>query len=477
MVSVISIYLTSRLLKCNKSNTHIMSSRLERCPVEVINAIVESIELHDLKTIYNLRLASRTLAAKTSPSHRFQTSFKSKHVQLKEQTLSPFSQEIQAGGLRCLIQNLTLSGFASCDKPRRTRTWKDKMLSSRQRNISLISHAFDALAKNGPTGKLESLSLVVTVSPDLQHRHQPTRAHVSYDWRPVWIAAVDTFLTAIPSLAGSQIQIESLTIFNSPEQQRCSLPCDVLSNFNWNTPGLPKSLSSIQSLSISLSNRVFKTDEFADDDASGLNPDNNNSHLHQDLSTARDERNFTGLAHLLHLLPHLKKLDWHYFRLRGDLQHLLPHSPLRHHELLLHHITSLPTLPSLTHCTLWGIHARETDLLAFLKRTGAAEVRLITVHLVEGTFRSVFDYCTSAEAPVTEVFFDNLSEPTAQAPKVRFFGWRLGDGEGYYYRALSRSGQYVKKPIRYDASLLGPEDSPDSREWMEWLYREFGNMH
>ncbi|KFY20160.1 hypothetical protein V491_03940 [Pseudogymnoascus sp. VKM F-3775] len=457
-----------------------MGSCLERCPAEVINAIVESIELHDIKTICNLRLACRNLAAKTFSSHRFQALFKSKHVELKEQALCHFDQGTQAGGLRCLIQNLTSSGFASGDKPRRTRTWKDKKLSSRQRNISLLSHAFDALAKNGPTGKLESLSLEVTISLDLQNRHQPKRAHASFDWRHVWMAAVDTFLTTLPALAGSRIQIESLTVFNRPEQQRCSLPCDVLANLDWDTPGLPKALSSVQALSISLSNRVFKTDEFEDEDARGVDPDDG-GHLHQDISIAQDETNFTGLANLLKLLPHLKSIDWHYFRLRGELQHLPPWSPERRHERLLQHVVELATLPSLTQCSLRGVYARETDLLAFIKRTGAAQVRLVNLHLVSGTFRSIFDYCTSAAAPVTEVYFDNLSEPTPQSPQVRFFGraWsRLGfSEEGYYCRSLAQSGKDIKRHIRYDAPLLGPEDSPALREWHAFQYREYGNAY
>ena len=456
-----------------------MGSCLERCPVEVIDAIVESIELHDLKTICNLRLTCRTLAAKTSLSHHFQAFFKLKHVELKEQALCPFAQETQAGGLRCLIQNLTLSGFASGDKPRRTRTWKDKMLSSRQRNSSLLSHAFDTLAKNGPTGRLQSLSLEVTVSPDLQHRHQPTVARASFDWRHVWMAAVETFLTAVPSLAGSRIQIEGLTIFNSPEQQRCSLPCDVLAKFDWDAPGLSKSLSSVRALSISLSNRVFETDEFGDEDGRGVDPDE--GHLYQDISIAQDESNFTGLANLLQLLPQLKSIDWHYFRLRGELQHLSPHSPERRPERLLQHIVELDTLPALTHCSLRGVCARETDLLAFIKRTRVAEVRLINVHLVSGTFTSIFDHCTSAAAPVTEVYFDNLTEPTPQSPQVRFFGRapsRLGYGEeGYYYRSLAQSGEDIKKHIRYHTPILAPEDSPDMREWLAFQCREYGNAH
>ncbi|OBT67777.1 hypothetical protein VE03_03453 [Pseudogymnoascus sp. 23342-1-I1] len=454
-----------------------MGSCLERCPVEIINAIVESIELHDLKTICNLRLACRTLAAKTSLSPHFQAFFKSKHVELKEQALRPFAQDTQAGGLRCLIQNLTLSGFASGDKPRRIRTWKDKMLSSRQRHISLLSQAFNALAKNSPTGKLESLSLEVTVSPAFQHRHQPPRAHASFEWRPVWMAAVDTFLMAIPSLAGRRIQIDSLTIFNGPEQQRCSLPCDVLAKIDWDAPGLPKALSSVQTLSISLSNRVFRTDEFEDEDGPGVDPDE--GHLHQQISIAQDESNFTGLANLLQLLPQIKSIDWHYFGLRGDFQNLLLSSPERRHELLLQHIVELDTLPALTHCTLRGVYAREIDLLAFIKQTGVAQVRLLNVHLVSGTFRSIFDYCTSAAAPVTEVYFDNLAEPTPQSPQVRFFGraWsRLGYGEeGYFCSLLEQSGGDVKRHIPYHTPILGPEDSPSMREWRAFQYREYGN--
>lgn len=460
-----------------------MGSCLERCPVEVINAIVESMDQHDIKAICNLRLACRALAAKTSSSHHFQALFKSKHVELKEQALCPFTQEIQAGGLRCLIQNLTLSGFASGDKPRRTQTWKDKMLSSRHRNSSLLSHALGALVENGPTGKLASLSLEVTVSPDLQHRHQPTNALDSFDWRHVWMAAVETFLTAVPSLAGSRIQIESLTIFNGPEQQRCSLPCDVLAKLDWDAPGLRESLSSVRALSISLSNRVFKTDGFGDEDRRGVDLDE--GHRHQDMLIAQDESNFTGLASLLQLLPQLKSIDWHYFKLRGELQHLVPHGLEWGPERLLQHVVKLDTLPALTHCSLRGVCARETDLLAFIKRTGVTKVRLINVHLVSGTFRSIFDHCTSAAAPVTELFFDSLTEPLPRALRVWFpvffFGRvesPLGYGEeGYNCRSLAQSGEDIKKHIRYQRRTIPYDPSPASLERLSRRSREYGNGH
>ncbi|KAL5349432.1 hypothetical protein ACLOAV_005723 [Pseudogymnoascus australis] len=125
------------------------------------------------------------------------------------------------------------------------------------------------------------------------------------------------------------------------------------------------------------------------------------------------------------------------------------------------------------------------DLLAFIKRTGVTKVSLINVHLVSGTFRSIFDHCTSAAAPVSELFFDSLTEPLPWALRawfpVFFFGRvesPLGYGEeGYHCRSLAQSGEDIKKHIRYQRRTLPYDPSPASRERLSRQFREYGYGH
>lgn len=276
-----------------------MGSLIENCTIDVIYEIINHLEPD---AISNLRLSCKTLAIKSSSSYRVKALFRSKHVELTEQALRACAEGTQAGGLCCLVKELTLNSIAGGDDaPRRTRQGRVQLW--RKNKDSLLSQSFIALKRNGPTGRLASLSLEVAVPPDLKARLANARAE--YDWRPLSEAAVDTFYTTFRALATSQLRIESLNMFNGPGQQRCSLPCNALSGVDWDGEGLTESLSSMRSLSISLSNRVSKFDEDEDRHVITDNGTTRRSRIYhhddEDVSIARDERNFTGLASLFQL--------------------------------------------------------------------------------------------------------------------------------------------------------------------------------
>jgi hypothetical protein len=235
-----------------------MGSLIENCPFDVINEIINHL---DPDAIRNLRLSCKTLAIKSSSSYGVKALFQSKHVELTERALRTCAEGTQAGGLYCLIKELTLSSIAGGDDnaPRQTRQGRVQLW--RKNKDSLLSQSFIALKTNGPTGRLASLSLDVVVPPHLKARLQPINARAEYDWRPLSEAAVDTFHTIFRALATSQLRIESLNMFNGPGEQRCSIPCNALSKVDWDSEGMAESLSSMRSLSISLSNRASKSDE------------------------------------------------------------------------------------------------------------------------------------------------------------------------------------------------------------------------
>ena len=139
-----------------------MGSLIENCTFDVINEIINHLEADDIR---NLRLSCKTLAIKSSSTYGVKALFQSKHVELTEQALRACAEGTQAGGLYCLIKELTLSSIAGGDDdaPRRTRQggvqlWK-------KNKDSLLSESFIALKTNGPTGRLASLSLEVAVPP------------------------------------------------------------------------------------------------------------------------------------------------------------------------------------------------------------------------------------------------------------------------------------------------------------------------
>ncbi|KFY79367.1 hypothetical protein V499_01631 [Pseudogymnoascus sp. VKM F-103] len=456
-----------------------MGSLIENCTIDVINEIINYLEPDAIR---NLRLSCKTLAIKSSSLYHVKALFQSKHVDLTEQALRACAEGTQAGGLCCLVEELTLSSIAGGgDAPRRTRQGRVQLW--RKNKDSLLSQSFIALKRNGPTRRLASLSLEVAVPPDLKARLQPADARAEYDWRPVSEAAVDTFHTTFRALATSQLRTESLNMFNGPGQQRCSLPCNALSKVDWDDEGLTESLSSMRSLSISLSNRVSKFDEDEDGhvitDNRTTRRSRRNHHNEEDVSIAQDERNFTGLASLFQLLKNLKSFELHYFRLRGELQGLpLPMDWC--HERLLQHLVTLNSLPNLTRSTLRGIYATETDLLAFIKQTRVSELSLENVTLSSGTFRSIFDYCTSTATSVTKLNFNVLYEMGAQpSPMVLFLGpgrSRLGyDAFGLGSESLERSGDDINQPISYHTPPPPPMGSPVMARYVAFRRREYGS--
>ncbi|KAI0133709.1 hypothetical protein BJ170DRAFT_174211 [Xylariales sp. AK1849] len=453
-----------------------MSPSFVSCPIEVVHEMIKLLELADIR---NLRLSCKLLAAKSSSSHHVKTFFQAKHVELTEQAFRNLAEGTQARGLRCLVQELTLSGIAVGDAPRRTYT--ERRQSSRRSNIRLLSQSFNGLAKNGPTGKLALLSLGVAVHPGLTAKREFGNSRMGFNLEPVWRAAVDTFHTTFRALAASQLRIESLNIFNCPGQQRCGFACNELSKIDWDDQGLAESLQSVRSLSVSTSNRVSRSNEDEDkdeygDDATNDRPRSRRSNHDEDIAIAQDESNFTGLASLFQLLKQLESFEMHYFLLPGALRRLRPIDWC--HERLLEHIIKLDSLPNLARCKLRGIYATETDLLAFIQRTGVGELSLENVVLTSGTFRSIFDYCTSAENPITMLYFDVLREINAPSPMVLFLGpgrSKLGyHAVGLGSEMLERCVDDVKQPISYHTPPLPPMGSPAMAAWMAFQRREYG---
>jgi hypothetical protein len=155
-----------------------MGSLIENCPFDVINKIINHLELD---AICNLRLSCKTLAVKSSSSYGVKALFRSKHIELTEQSLRACAEATKAGGLCCLLKEVSLTSIAGGDDdaPRRTRQ-EGVQLWTKNKEF-LLSQSFIALKRNGPTRRLASLSLEVAVPPDLKARLQPADARAEYD--------------------------------------------------------------------------------------------------------------------------------------------------------------------------------------------------------------------------------------------------------------------------------------------------------
>ena len=482
--------------------SYIMSPSLEDCPNEVIEGIVVLLDLND---ICGLRQCNRTLATKTTQNH-FKSYFRSKHVDITDSALRTFVDITQPGWLGCLIQHLVLVGVVNNTKAleyileeesyleeegkgnreKQIKAQQDlEILEQRQTDyeqlhgsgtdVSLLSEAFSNIVANSKTGKLLSLSIEVAVYREDAEKRLPPLAGGS--WRFIWQSAADTFHIALRSLAASNLLIEKLSIFNDRQLQRCSLACDELGSIDFEHKGLAISLASLKSLSVSISDRVIfhskKDAERSDDPADEIDWDESDEERDIDdvKAEAADRGNFIGLAKLLQLSSQLEDLEIHQYGLSTGV---LTQADL-HRERLLQRVAEIDTPPNLKRIELRGLHVREEDLLAFIRRTGVRKLSMHNVRMSLGTFRSVFNYCTSDAAGMEELYFDELFE---QHLRLYF------DGPGHFRfppltgpggsDTLERAGAEVKQQISYRSAQEVGIGSPATMEYKLQRWREYG---
>lgn len=80
------------------------------------------------------------------------------------------------------------------------------------------------------------------------------------------------------------------------------------------------------------------------------------------------------------------------------------------------------TSQQLKKCCLLEAHFREEDLVEFVKGTAVRDLSLEHVVMVIGTFRSIFDYCTTEVAYIDRLYFDELLEKSQLLPVIQFAG-------------------------------------------------------
>ena len=489
-----------------------MARRLDDFPDEIVESIVV---LLDLKDICSLRQTNRILAAKAN-QRQFQSFFRAKKVDMIESTLEAFVTVTQPGWLGCLVEDLTLVGIVNnpkgleevlrkktktvtehrglisastkipCSAVELTKTELDlKILRQRRedyqklqlsgRDVALLTEAFSNIAAFGKVRRLRSLSLeVVVYREDAQHSVSPTRGG---GWKYIWQITASTFQAAMPALAASKLEVESLHIFSGPQMQRCSIARNEMSAVDFEEPGLAASLAFVKSLSISLSDRSIDED---DQQSSWTGDPSEIMDWHilpqqRDIeflrAEATDDSNFIGIAKLIALCRNLEELDLHYYRLRFYLLE----NPDLHIESVLRRLieTAMTSLSKLRKFRLRGLHVREEDLGALLKHAPIKELALEYIVMKEGgTFASIFDYCTSATAVVQKLFFDDLFEDDL----LHFDG--PGEpkfpGGSTWPNTLTREGTDVQRNIKYRVNSALPVGSFKRHKWDQQRWAEYG---
>jgi hypothetical protein len=508
-----------------------MTVGLESCPPEIIGSIVQLLDLTD---VGNLRLTSRCLRHKATQG-QFRSYFRSKRVKVTGPELKSLAIVTQRGWLGCEINDLTLVGVVNNtetleeavlknpDDPRKTdletlqqrRRDYEKLLESGEL-VHILGNAFKNIAANSSTGKLSSLSLELVVY--LSNAKDELAPLAGGHWGPIWQMAAETHRIVFSALKDSNLEINSLNIFNRPDLHRCSIASNELSSIDYAAEGLITPLRSLESLSISVSERILDItrDDLLDDESEyeaasedeewATSEDDERARGDEERAReneqrareeatmqANDERNFTGLASLIQACRNIKHLEIHHYQAKWWALARVPY------ERLFQRIAALDTLPQLEDCSLRGVSLTEDNLLAFLRRLSSSLRRfeMETVTMTSGTFGSSFELLTATSSSISTSAFANTADavpfPNLQhlyldtlrvgRDLVLFIGGGKPRHPTYYNweasyggDTLSRQGKEdIKRPIPYLVPTnLPPADSPYLRQWRQDQRRKYG---
>lgn len=456
-----------------------MSAAIQSVPPEVLGRCIEHLAFRD---ICNLRLSCRKFAAWCAQG-TIKSHFLLKHVHMTKENLESFVEQTGPGRLGCLVEHVTLTGVAvdtqllgeilqtktrwvtkshgsvqyHCTPAKLLKVEADlkglKALQTEQaylrdngESVALLAEAFRNIASNGKLGLLPHLTLDVAVY--LQNAETRQLPAAGGDWGRISQAAADCFHMTMSSLAKSKLLSTRLDIFGSAS--RCSLGCGELYQLGSYDSLLAPAMSGIKSLSLSLSNRhLVDSGEQSDDEEIEV------------ISSIKSDS--SALLDFLALMPQLEDLNLHWFT---------TYQPRTREEVLFnsgrfHGRSEHVRLTVLTKCSLRGIFLSERGLLAFLQRVPVTRLMLEEIHMVEGSFTPVFEYCTSEEAKMEYLWLNYLWQDRClyfhDSTQVKFphsAGWDIGP------QTLERRGNEVRRPIRYGypTGRTKGSSSPEVRE-------------
>ncbi|KAJ4348719.1 uncharacterized protein N0V89_010097 [Didymosphaeria variabile] len=465
-------------------------------PPELFEQVVQQLSLPD---VGNVRLASRQLAT-LATQQTFKSHIVNKNVRLTKSDLQNLVEFSNPGELGCLVENLTLTSVAidtsqlekiSKQKSRwgtdlngpstmsfqdesthkctpeevakveddmrelEDRRWEYIVLKETGVYSGLLTKAFRNLAANGKRNRLRSLTLdVVVLREDAVTEKSPEHGG---GWKIIWEAASECFSIAMTSLADSKLRVDELDLFNST--YRCSLGSNSFMEIETYAKELAPSLRDMKSLSFSHVDRLLTESELR-------------GPIDELQALTYQHANLNGLARLIGLSPGLESLQIHWYstyacRYRDDID--------VDDTQLIKTLAQTAALPCLKTLILRGVRVTEKELLALVRSAPIQKFSMENVHMEEGTFQSVFDHCTSNQAAIQKLFFDDIWERKLiifEGEGKMKIPWGLPRRGG---QTLEREGEAVKTPIRYLFFPTGRmKGSHEAYEWRDRRHREYG---
>nr|POE47124.1 hypothetical protein CFP56_00456 [Quercus suber] len=418
-----------------------MSPSLENLPPELVENIVSCLSFDDTTS---LRLSSRTLATLAS-QRSFLKQFDTGKILLTEDSIRHLIEIMGPGRPANRLQHCTISAIAM------GRNLANRIPKKRQAALCLLlTEAFTKLRASSRRQALASLCLRVDIMPGSELK---PRALGSWKWRDIWHLASITFEITMKALLQSGLTVDThLDCFGT--LRGCSLSEEA---FWWFMRRAARELgvANLRCLTASLSPSVAPWTSVLTDKG----------------------RPISILRHVMDILsdlPMLQCLDLHW------------------HEFSPWHTTSLAASSAdvadlrscdsyqLAECCLRGLYISEENLLCFLQKTRPKTLKLVSVSLVSGTWRPIFDYITGEDSLTTFLYLDDLFEggrgdfvhyQVPGLPKFPYAQDRPGPS------TLLRDSDINQTPILYRLPVGEQASSLCRHWWYKDSMASFGPIH
>jgi len=429
-----------------------MPATIESLPIELLAHVATYL---DFQPVGSLRLASRTLLSKLSPVHLPQF-FAYKNVKLDHGSLHELIYMTCPGRAGCVLQHCFITGVLSNDS--------DSLALTR-----LLTDAFVNLKRNSPCAGLVSLRVNVRASPEgsrFNHNEEDESP-----WSPPQDSSLlqisccmarQTFETITAALLESQLSVnEYFDVLGGV--QGCSLSYrDALPSIT-HLASTTTVFGSLKKLTLRLSSIRISSVRIPDTyDQSVYSTDRIRQSMHGSSLLQR-------LLVMLVSMPHLEELDIHWYNF----------SSLDSDDNLDLDITVPLESPhlKLKDCSLRGLYVAEEDLLRYLKAVRPNNLTLTDIHLIPGSWTSIFEYLSSSISPITSYRLDDLRE--SDGLLVHFNG--MPGQSKFPYRGVQMGPSTLTRQmgedggaIRYQTTRRRPLGSPERVRWLRNKRLEFG---
>ncbi|KAI0386972.1 hypothetical protein F5Y04DRAFT_288777 [Hypomontagnella monticulosa] len=423
-----------------------MKSLLESLPIELVEHVVT---LLDARDVFSLRLTSRNIEIKASQGN-FNALFSHKNVELSTKVLQEMVYITSQSRFGRRIQHCTITGIA-----------RDETIVTYEEGEHLgpLTVSFQNIKQRSPTASLTSLSLRVTARTE-DGDGVSAEPSEFLSQKAVWCAALHAFETTMAALSESQLSVDGhIDIFGS--LRGCSLEHSSFLAF-FQKPTAKHVFRSVKKLAISLSvPYIVDGTNSSEREINGMHIPVQNKHT---LSIVRN------IIPVLRVMPELESLDLHWWDTRLD-KYQYPSTTHQDNSTTY----DAPSRP-LRECSLRGFYVSEHDLLQFLNATRPQTLTLTDIHLVSGTYNTVFDYITGTESLIMDYFLDDLMreerlvhfDDVPGDPKFPYLDRTVGPS------TLARHGSHAREAIHYHFPSRRALGSGNRYRWSRMKGEEFG---